>query len=75
MCHPLSLQLTVVYVLQGATTTVLHANPELVPPKIAAIVCHYVAMATVLHHQDFLLDDAEIIPCMVRSRQIRNILE
>ena len=49
-------------VLQGATTTVFHANPQLVTPEVRPEVGHYVRMPTVLHHEDLLLDDTKVIP-------------
>ena len=56
------MRLTVVDVLQGRPAAVLHADPELVPPEVGAEVGHDVGVAAVLHHQDLLLDDAEVIP-------------
>lgn len=55
-------QLTVVDVLKRASAAVLHADPELVSPEVAAKVGHNVGVPAVLHHQDLLLDDPKLVP-------------
>lgn len=51
-----------VNVLQGATATILHTNPQFVPPQITAIICNYIRMSTIFHHKNFLLNNSEVIP-------------
>ena len=48
-------------ILQGAPATIFHTDPQLVAPEVGAEVGHDVGVAAVLHHQDLLLDDAEVI--------------
>lgn len=52
---------TLVDVLQTATATVLHADPELVPAQIRAEVGDNVGVAAIAHHYDLLLDDLDVI--------------
>ena len=46
-----------VNVLEGASTTKLHADPELVSSQVAAIISHNVWVLAILHHEDLLLND------------------
>lgn len=48
-------------VLKRAAPAELHANPELVSSEVGSIIGHDVGMSTVLHHDDFLLNDAKVI--------------
>ena len=52
----------VVDVLQGPAPAVLHAYPQLVSPEIGTKVGNNIWMSAVLHHENLLLDDTEVIP-------------
>ena len=52
-----------VNVLKRSSTTKLHADPELVPSKVAPIVGHNVGMLAVFHHENLLLNDGKVISC------------
>ena len=63
--------------LEAAAAAVLHADPQLVPPQVGPEVRHdirvpavlgrdkyylgFLNKSTYLHHEDFLLDDGEIV--------------
>ena len=49
---PLRLLLTVVDVLEAAAAAVLHADPELVPAEVGAVVGDDVGVAAVLQGRD-----------------------
>ncbi len=53
--------LTVVDVLQRAAPAVLHADPQLVSPQVGSVIGDDVRVPAVLHHEDLLLDQTEVI--------------
>jgi len=50
-----------VNVLQTATTTKLHADPEFIPAQVRTVVGDDVRMAAVPHHDNLLLDNLYIV--------------
>jgi hypothetical protein len=48
-------------VLERGPPAKLHADPQLVASQVGPEVGHDVGVAAVLHHEDFLLDDAEVV--------------
>jgi len=48
-------------VLQTATATELHADPQFVPSQVRSVVGDDVRVAAVPHHDDLLLDDLYVV--------------
>ena len=49
-------------VLKGWSSAVLHTYPQFVPPQVGPKVLDDVGVPAVFHHQDFLLDNPEVVP-------------
>ena len=49
-------------ILKRSAATILHTDPELVSPQVRAKVLYDVDVSAVLHHDDLLLDDTEVVP-------------
>lgn len=52
---------TLIDILKTASAAILHANPQFISPQIRSVICDYIGVATIAHHDYLLLDDEDVV--------------